>query len=107
MPILGLLLALCCYPLWRSTTPGHWNFGKVWLLTCAMVLLHIWLDVVTTYGTMIFLPFSHERVRLNGVFIIDLLLTLPLASRDGQSAGLLAEKLRKAQTGKHCKGAER
>ena len=78
MPILGLLLALCCYPLWRSTTPGRWNFGKVWLLTCAMVLLHIWLDVVTTYGTMIFLPFSHERVRLNGVFIIDLLLTLPL-----------------------------
>ena len=78
MPVLGLLLALCCYPLWRASTPGRWSFGKVWLLTCAMVLMYIWLDVVTTYGTMIFLPFSHERVRLNGVFIIDLLLTLPL-----------------------------
>jgi inner membrane protein len=43
-----------------------------------MVLLHIWLDAVTTYGTMIFLPFSHERVRLNGLFIVDLLFVLPL-----------------------------
>ncbi|WP_298030370.1 metal-dependent hydrolase [uncultured Desulfovibrio sp.] len=78
MPVIGLLLALFCYPLWRASTPGCWSFGKVWLLACAMVLMHIWLDAVTTYGTMIFLPFSHERVRLNGVFIIDLLLTLPL-----------------------------
>lgn len=78
MPVFGLLLALCCRPLWRASTPGRWSFGKVWLLTCLMVLLHIWLDATTTYGTMIFLPFSHERVRLNGVFIIDLLLTLPL-----------------------------
>lgn len=78
LPIMGLILALCSWPLWRAATPGRWSFGRVWLLTCALVLLHIWLDVVTTYGTMIFLPFSHERVRLNGIFIIDLLLTLPL-----------------------------
>lgn len=78
LPVMGLILALCSWPLWRAATPGRWSFGRVWLLTCALVLLHIWLDVVTTYGTMIFLPFSHERVRLNGVFIIDLLLTLPL-----------------------------
>lgn len=78
VPVMGLLLALCCRPLWRAGTAGRWSFGKVWLLTCGLVLLHIWLDVVTTYGTMIFLPFSHERVRLNGLFIIDLFLTLPL-----------------------------
>ncbi|MGE9984698.1 metal-dependent hydrolase [Desulfovibrio sp. SGI.169] len=78
VPALGLLLALCCRPLWRASTPERWSFGKVWLLACAMLLLHIWLDAVTTYGTMIFLPFSHERVRLNGVFILDPLLTLPL-----------------------------
>ena len=78
LPVMGLILALCCRPLWRAATPGRWSFGRVWLLACALVLLHIWLDVVTTYGTMIFLPFSHERVRLNGIFIIDLLLTLPL-----------------------------
>ena len=78
MPILGLALALCCFPLWRRTTPGRFSFGQVWLLCCGLLLLHIWLDVVTTYGTMVFLPFSHYRVRLNSVYIIDLLLALPL-----------------------------
>lgn len=77
-PLLGLLLTLLARPLWKSATPGHWSFPKVWLFMIGMVLLHIWLDVITTYGTMIYLPFSHERVRLNAVYIIDLLLTLPL-----------------------------
>ncbi len=78
MPVFGLLLALCCRPLWNPATPGRWSFPRVWLLCCGLLLLHIWLDVVTTYGTMVFLPFSHYRVRLNSVSIIDLLLTVPL-----------------------------
>lgn len=77
-PFWGLLLALLSFPLWRRTTPNAWKFRYVWLFCIAMILLHIWLDVVTTYGTMIFLPFSHYRVRLNSVFIIDLLITIPL-----------------------------
>ena len=77
-PLLGLLLTLLARPMWKSGTPGHWSFPKVWLFMICMVLLHIWLDVITTYGTMIYLPFSYERVRLNAVYIIDLLLTLPL-----------------------------
>lgn len=77
-PLLGLVLALVGCSLWRTQTPGHWRFAKTWLFMTAMVLLHIWLDCITTYGTMIFLPFSHMRVRLNAVFIIDLLVTLPL-----------------------------
>lgn len=75
---LGFILALLCWPLWRKTTPERWSFAAVWLFCIAMIWLHIWLDIVTTYGTMIFLPFSHYRVRLNGLFIIDLLITLPL-----------------------------
>lgn len=78
MPFFGLLLACLCWPLWRKATPLAWKFSTVWLFCCAMILLHIWLDVVTTYGTMIFLPFSHYRVRLNSIYIIDLLVTLPL-----------------------------
>lgn len=78
MPVFGLLLALCCRPLWNSATPGRWSFPRAWLFCCAMLLLHIWLDVITTYGTMVFLPFSHYRVRLNSVYIIDFLLTVPL-----------------------------
>ncbi|MDR1659563.1 MAG: metal-dependent hydrolase [Desulfovibrio sp.] len=77
LPVMGLLLACASRPLWR-TAPGRWSFAKVWLFMGALVGLHIWLDVVTTYGTMIFLPFSHERVRLNGLFVVDPLLTLPL-----------------------------
>ena len=74
---------LCCWrwrpaPLWKRDTPGRWPLPLVWLFFGGLILLHIWLDCITTYGTMIFLPFSAERVRLNGVFIIDLLLTLPL-----------------------------
>ena len=77
-PLLGLALALAGYALWRPSTERHWRFATTWLFMTAMVLLHIWLDCITTYGTMIFQPFSSMRVRLNAVFIIDLLLTLPL-----------------------------
>ena len=77
-PLLGLVLTLVGCSLWRAHTFGHWRFAKTWLFMTAMVLLHIWLDCITTYGTMIFVPFSHLRVRLNAVFIIDLLVTLPL-----------------------------
>lgn len=78
MPFFAVILALCCWPLWRPSTQSRWKFLYVWLFCCAMILLHIWLDVVTTYGTMVFLPFSHYRVRLNSIYIIDLLVTLPL-----------------------------
>ena len=78
LPFLGLLLACAARVLWRTDTAGRWTFAGTWLFMCGMVGLHIWLDIVTTYGTMIFLPFSHERVRLNGLFIVDPLLTLPL-----------------------------
>ena len=77
-PLLGLVMTLVGCSLWRAQTTGHWRFAKTWLFMTAMVLLHIWLDCITTYGTMIFVPFSHMRVRLNAAFIIDLLITLPL-----------------------------
>lgn len=77
-PVLGLVFALVGYALWRPSAARHWSFAGTWLFMTAMILLHIWLDCITTYGTMILLPFSDLRVRLNGVFIIDLLLTLPL-----------------------------
>ena len=77
-PLLGLMFALAAYALWRPHTAQHWRFARVWLFMTAMVLLHIWLDCITTYGTMILQPFSDMRIRLNAVFIVDLLLTLPL-----------------------------
>lgn len=40
------------------------------------VLFHIYLDVITSYGTMIFSPFTDERYSLHSVFIIDPFLTV-------------------------------
>jgi inner membrane protein len=48
-----------------------------WLFFWALVT-HPLLDAFTNYGTMLFYPFSHYRVELNTIFIIDPLYTLPL-----------------------------
>ena len=89
-PLLALVATLFMWVWWRKSTSGHWTFGRTWLMALGLLLLHIWLDCVTTYGTMIFLPFSDYRVRLNGVFIVDLLLLVPLL------AGLVFALRRKA-----------
>lgn len=77
-PLMGLLLAILARPLWHYDTRNAWSFGGVWAFMMLLVLLHIWLDALTTYGTLVWLPFSGERLRLNAVYIIDLLMTLPL-----------------------------
>ncbi len=75
--LLALLLALLfALPLRRA--PQGWGFAKVWGVSYALVLVHIWLDAITTYGTQILQPFSDWRAALPGVYIIDPLLTLPL-----------------------------
>ncbi len=90
VPLLAFLAALIALPLWIRITRAHariegghiartiWPLWKVTLFFSIILLTHLWLDCVTTYGTMIFLPFSEYRVRLNGLFIVDLLLTIPL-----------------------------
>lgn len=78
LPFLALPALMLLYPLWRRNTPGHWSLGKTYCFALALLLLHTGLDCATTYGTMIFLPFSEFRVRLNGMFIVDFLLLIPL-----------------------------
>lgn len=75
LPLLALVLALCCAPLWKGAVPKGPAFARAWLLCATCLLLHIWLDCITTYGTMPLLPFSAQRVRLNAVFIVDPFLT--------------------------------
>ena len=72
LPAFALLCALFMYPFWKRDTPGAWTFGQTALFAFLLLLLHVWLDCVTTYGTLAFLPFSDYRVRLNGLFIVDL-----------------------------------
>jgi len=78
LPVLAPLCALFMYPFWRRGTPGAWTFTQTVLFAFMLLLVHIWLDCLNSYGTLAFLPFSDYRVRLNGLFIIDLLLLIPL-----------------------------
>ncbi|MCA1932556.1 MAG: metal-dependent hydrolase [Calditerrivibrio sp.] len=36
-----------------------------------LILIHIFLDIMTSYGTQILLPFSNSRIALDSMFIID------------------------------------
>ncbi|MEG2172681.1 MAG: metal-dependent hydrolase [Desulfovibrionaceae bacterium] len=78
LPLLAGLMALFMYPLWRKSTPRAWSFAQTYALALSLFALHIYLDCITTYGTMIFLPFSDYRVRFNGMFIIDIWLLIPM-----------------------------
>jgi inner membrane protein len=53
-----------------SKRPYFWSFYKI----CLPVLIsHALLDLLTSYGTMIFSPFSNHRFSWDLVFIIDLI----------------------------------
>ncbi|MFQ5894613.1 MAG: metal-dependent hydrolase [Nitrospinota bacterium] len=51
-------------------------FGSLYLVAYLGVVLHILLDLPTSYGTQAFLPFIARRFALDWVFIIDISLTL-------------------------------
>jgi inner membrane protein len=64
--VLALLLAALFYCF--SATKQYWRL--VGLCTLG-ILSHIVLDLFTSYGTMIFLPFSGQRIAWDTLFIID------------------------------------
>jgi membrane-bound metal-dependent hydrolase YbcI (DUF457 family) len=95
---LALLGAVLLWSIWRRSHP-YWRV--TWLVYLG-VLLHIWMDYVTSYGTQIFLPFDAGRYTSDTVFIVDLcysgimitgLLLVRMIRRQAQaryrSAGLL------------------
>lgn len=51
------------------------SFKKAALLFYVLCLTHVWLDLITTYGTQLLAPFSNHRFALDGAFIIDPVLT--------------------------------
>lgn len=78
-PLFALVLALLFHRLIRKgDASGAWSFGKTWGVALLALLIHLFLDCMTTFGTQIFLPFSDFRVVLPAMYIIDLSLTLPL-----------------------------
>ncbi|HEU6437690.1 MAG TPA: metal-dependent hydrolase [Nitratidesulfovibrio sp.] len=53
-----------------------WGYARYALIAYVLILVHIFLDCITTYGTQVFLPFSDYRVALPAVFIVDPVMTL-------------------------------
>ena len=54
------------------------TFRQTWLFCTLGYATHALLDACTTYGTMLFWPFSDARIAWNTISIIDPLFTLPL-----------------------------
>ena len=76
IPIGGLLCAIILHTLgrrWKLT------FRQTFLYCTLGYATHGMLDAATSYGTMLFWPFSDERISWSIVSIIDPLLTAPLA----------------------------
>lgn len=69
-PIMGLLI----YKLYRGRQASWkgWSWLSFWAFST-----HILLDCGTTWGTMVFYPFSEYRVAFNNVSVVDPLYTLP------------------------------
>lgn len=63
---LALLGALIAWRLLREH--AYWRLA---LLTYLGVLLHIWMDYLTSYGTQVLLPFDAGHYTADAVFIID------------------------------------
>jgi inner membrane protein len=82
----GITHSLVCAPL-LSIIPAalFYIFGKLksfrilWLFAFAGIVVHIFFDLITAYGTQIFAPISAARYSLDWMFIIDPVFTLFLA----------------------------
>lgn len=82
IPLGGLLAALTLYGLqkliWRPRWP-RLGFARMLLFCTLGYATHGLLDGATSYGTMLFWPFSGERLAASIVSIVDPLLTVPAA----------------------------
>lgn len=73
LPFLALLLAFGARRLGSDLT-----LRQGFLASALALLSHLFLDVITAFGTQLFAPFSDVRVSFPGVFIVDPAFTLPL-----------------------------
>ena len=76
IPVGGLICALILHQ-FLGRKRGL-RFQQSWLFCTLGYATHALLDACTTYGTMLFWPFSDARIAWNTISIIDPLFTLPL-----------------------------
>ena len=73
IPFGALIVTLFLYPLFRKST----SLKTVYVASFLGYATHGLLDACTSYGTLLFWPFSNERVTWNNISIVDPLFTLP------------------------------
>lgn len=71
--IMAWLLAWITARFWRQA-----KRSRLFVLYFLCVLSHLFLDVITAYGTRILLPFSDARLAVSSVYIVDPIFTLAL-----------------------------
>ena len=75
MPIWALLLAAVSIPLARRLKWERPPFLTLFAIFAVGIATHIFLDLVTSFGTMLWSPLRYSRPAWDWVFIIDLTLT--------------------------------
>ena len=76
IPFGGLVCASFLYLLFKKIST--FNFKETWLYSTLGYGTHGLIDACTSYGTLLFWPFSDVRVAWNHISIIDPLFTLPI-----------------------------
>ena len=73
IPLGALIVSALVFPLVKKTL----NFKTTYLASFLGYATHGLLDACTSYGTLLFWPFSNERVTWNNISIVDPILTIP------------------------------
>ncbi len=75
LPIWAVLLAAAWFPLARWLRWKPPSFLKLFVIFAVGLGTHVFLDVVTNFGTMVWSPVTYSRVSWDWLFILDLTLT--------------------------------
>ena len=73
IPLGSLIVALLFFPLVKKSM----GFKTVYIASFLGYATHGLLDACTSYGTLLFWPFSYERIAWNNISIVDPLFTIP------------------------------
>ena len=73
IPFGSFIVALLIFPLIRKSM----SFETIYIASFLGYATHGLLDACTSYGTLLFWPFSNERITWNNISIVDPLFTVP------------------------------
>ena len=74
IPFGSLIVALLIFPLLKKSM----SLKTIYMASFLGYATHGLLDACTSYGTLLFWPFSNERITWNNISIIDPLFTIPV-----------------------------